>query len=394
MVMLTIGQLAESAGISEKALRIYEKKGLIQSVRNAENNYRYYDETEKETLQKIVMFKFLGFSLDQISEFLEEGKEQSMEESLAQQRRILEQRRKQLDTVIHCMDKAIADCKEKSLNVDELLDKLKLITKNRTADEFFWELLKFSDKTQGWNPWVFAQAEMKEGLSVLDAGAGFGNLWRMNQKRMPENCKVTCIDMHNTWADDFEKFVQEETDKGNYKAETFQFLWGDMEEMELSETYDRIFLNHVVHFLKDGRKMCRKLRECLREEGVFIATFGGLLFLDEAERLLIDFAKQAGSEQEKLVREIQKINKKRKDKVSEQVSLIQDTFTNTELRRYEIELSFDEKDCYDFLMQSYKDVKSELEKSQSELLKYLKQIKETKGMILMKRDTYLLYCKK
>lgn len=392
--MLTIGQLAESAGISEKALRIYEKKGLIHSVRNAENNYRYYDEKEKEALQKIVMFKFLGFSLDQIYAFLEEGKELSMEESLTQQKRILEQRRKQLDTVIHCMDKAIVDCKKMSLNVDELLDKLKLITKNRTADENFWELRKYSDKTLEWNPWIFEQAEMKEGLSVLDAGAGYGNLWRLNQKRMLDNCKVTCIDLHNTWADDFEKYVQEETEKGNYKEKTFKFLWGDMEEMELSDTYDRIFLNHVLYFLKDSKAMCQRFRECLKEDGIFISTFGGVLFLDESERVLSDFAKQAGSEQEKLVREIQKINKKREDKVSESVKMIQDTFPMTELRRYEIELSFDEKDCYDFLMQSYKDVKSELEKSQNELLKYLKQIKETKGMISMKRDTYLLYCKK
>lgn len=44
--MLTIGQLTECAGISEKALRIYEKKGLIHSVRNANNNYRYYEEDE------------------------------------------------------------------------------------------------------------------------------------------------------------------------------------------------------------------------------------------------------------------------------------------------------------------------------------------------------------
>lgn len=392
--MLTIGQLAESAGISEKALRIYEKKGLIHSVRNVENNYRYYDEKAKETLQKIVMFKFLGFSLDQIYAFLEEGKELSMEESLTQQKGILEQRRKQLDTVIHCMDKAIEDCKEKSLNVDELLDKLKLIMKNRTADENFWELRKYSDKTLEWNPWIFEQAEMKEGLSVLDAGAGYGNLWRLNQKRMPDNCKVTCIDLHNTWADDFEKYVKEETEKGNYKEETFTFLWGDMEEMELSETYDRIFLNHVIPFLKDGKVMCQKLRESLREDGIFISTFGGIIFLDEVERLLVDFAKQAGSEQEKLVREVQKINKRRKASVLEKVSMIQDIFPVAELRRYEIELSFDEKDCYDFLGQSYKDVKSELEKSQNELLKYLKQIKEAKGMISMKRDTYLLYCKK
>ena len=392
--MLTIGQLAESAGISEKALRIYEKKGLIHSVRNAENNYRYYEEKEKETLQKIVMFKFLGFSLDQIHEFLEKGKELSMEESLTQQKTILEQRRKQLDTVIHCMDKAITDCHTKTLNVDELLDKLKLITKNCTADENFWELKKYSDKTLEWNPWIFEQAEMREGLTILDAGAGYGNLWRLNQKRMPRNCRVTCIDVHNTWADDFEKYVREETVKGNYTEGTFDFLWGDMEEMELSGTYDRIFLNHVIPFLKDGKAMCRRLRECLREDGIFISTFGGIIFWDEVERLLVDFAKHAGSEQEKLVREVQKINKRRKASVLEKVSMIQDIFPVTELRRYEIELSFDEKDCYDFLGQSYKDVKSELEKSQNVLLKYLKQIREKTGMITLKRDTYLMYCKK
>lgn len=80
--------------------------------------------------------------------------------------------------------------------------------------------------------------------------------------------------------------------------------------------------------------------------------------------------------------------------MSEKVGLIQDIFPVTELRRYEIELSFDAKDCYDFLLQSYKDVKDELEKSQNELLLYLKQIREAEGMITMKRDTYLMYCKK
>ena len=57
IVMLTIGQLAECTGISEKALRFYENKGLIHSVRNKENNYRYYEGAEKETIEKIIMFK-------------------------------------------------------------------------------------------------------------------------------------------------------------------------------------------------------------------------------------------------------------------------------------------------------------------------------------------------
>jgi len=392
--MITIGQLAKCSGISEKALRLYEKKGLIHSVRNNDNNYRYYAESEKETIEKIILFKFLGFSLEQISIFLENEKEMSMEESLRQQRWLLEQQRKRLDTIIYCIDRAIIDCKQKNIDMDKLLENIQAIRIDRSADVQIAELYKHSEKAQDWNCWVFDQAEMKENLTILDAGAGWGNLWRLNQERMPDNCKVTCIDKHNTWADNFEILVEEETRKGNYKEDTFSFLWGDMEEMEIQDKYDRIFLNHVAYFLKDSRKMYEKLCDCLRDDGIFISTLGGAVYYDEAEKLLIDFAKGLESGREKFVREIQNFSENKKHKIWEQMKYIQEIFPKAEKRVFEIELTFDEKDCYEFLLRTYKGVKSELEKNEQALLKYLRKVKEDKGDILLKKDTYLWYCRK
>ena len=384
--MLTIGQLAKITGVSEKALRIYEKKGFIHSKRDENNNYRYYDESEKETIEKIIMFKFLGFSLEQIATILDAGKTIGMEESLKQQKWLLEQRRKQLDTMIYCMDRAIVDCQEQHMNIDNFLDSMHSILCDRSADVQIAELYKHSNKAKDWNVWVFDQAQIRDGLSILDAGVGWGNLWRQNQKRIPDNCQIICIDKHNTWADEFEVFIKEE--------EAFSFLWGDMEELEVPGRYDRIFLNHVAYFLKDSKKMCEKLRNCLQEDGIFISTLGGAIYYDEAEKLLTDFAERLGREREKFIREVHDFSEKRKGRIWKEVDVVKAVFPKMEKRVFEIELVFDEKDCYDFLLRTYKDVKSELEKYEYELLEYLKQRKEEKGNIILKKDTYLLFCKK
>lgn len=392
--MLTIGQLAECTGVSEKALRIYEKKGLIHSKRNVDNNYRYYDESEKENIEKIIMFKFLGFSLEQIGEMLENGKQMGMVESLKQQRWLLEQKRNQLDTMIYCMDRVIVDYQENNIDIDDFLDSMQYIIRGRSADVQIAELYKHSNKAQHWNLWVFEQAQIREGLSILDAGAGWGNLWRQNQNRIPNECKITCIDKHNTWADEFEKFVKEETEEKRYPPKTFSFLWGDMEEMDLQGRYDRIFLNHVAFFLKDSKKMIEKLRDCLQEDGIFISTLGGAIYYDEAEKLLKDFAQGLPKGREKFIERIHHFSEKRKEKIQKEVECVEEVFPKMEKRIFEIELVFDENECYDFLVRTYSRVKSELEKHESELLEYLKQVRIKKGRITFKKDTYLLFCKR
>ena len=59
----TAGEIAKISGVSSRTIRYYDSKGLLQPVNYSSSGYRYYDTSSFETLQKILMFKFLGFSL-------------------------------------------------------------------------------------------------------------------------------------------------------------------------------------------------------------------------------------------------------------------------------------------------------------------------------------------
>lgn len=67
---LTIGQFSKKIGVSNKALRLYEKMGLIQSHTRGENGYRYYELSQIEKAKRLKDFKQLGFTLTEIKSLL------------------------------------------------------------------------------------------------------------------------------------------------------------------------------------------------------------------------------------------------------------------------------------------------------------------------------------
>lgn len=65
MTPLTIGQLAERAGVATSAIRYYEAQGLVSSVRTTGNQRRY----EQSALRRIAFIRTaqrVGLSLDEI----------------------------------------------------------------------------------------------------------------------------------------------------------------------------------------------------------------------------------------------------------------------------------------------------------------------------------------
>lgn len=67
---LTIGQLAKKTGLTARALRLYEDKGLLKSHTRGENEYRFYSKVELNQALKIKEFRDLGFSLAEVGELL------------------------------------------------------------------------------------------------------------------------------------------------------------------------------------------------------------------------------------------------------------------------------------------------------------------------------------
>ncbi len=79
--LLKIGELAALAGISVKALRVYEKKNIIKPVRVDEGSgYRYYSAGQLEQVESLMELQDMGFSLVEIEQIL--SGERSKEEIL------------------------------------------------------------------------------------------------------------------------------------------------------------------------------------------------------------------------------------------------------------------------------------------------------------------------
>ncbi len=74
--LYTTGELAKLTGVSYKTIRHYCESGLLAPEQVEENKYKKFGQAAVEQLQKILMLKYLDFSLEEIGRMLE-GEEQA-----------------------------------------------------------------------------------------------------------------------------------------------------------------------------------------------------------------------------------------------------------------------------------------------------------------------------
>jgi DNA-binding transcriptional MerR regulator len=100
-----IGEFAKKTGQTIRTLHYYDEIGILKPSCVSSSGRRFYSEDEIITLQKIVALKFLGFSLEEIKNFMQEEK-WDLKESLAFQKKLLLQKREHIDRVIKAVTHA------------------------------------------------------------------------------------------------------------------------------------------------------------------------------------------------------------------------------------------------------------------------------------------------
>ena len=70
MQPLTIGRIAQAAGVGVETVRFYERKGLLEKPARKSSGYRQYGEDAVARLRFIKHAKELGFTLREISELI------------------------------------------------------------------------------------------------------------------------------------------------------------------------------------------------------------------------------------------------------------------------------------------------------------------------------------
>ncbi|SKM29465.1 putative transcriptional regulator [Mycobacteroides abscessus subsp. massiliense] len=67
---MTIGAAARATGVTAKAIRLYEQRGLLRPADRNPAGYRQFDSTAIDTLQFIRRARSLGLRLDDIADIL------------------------------------------------------------------------------------------------------------------------------------------------------------------------------------------------------------------------------------------------------------------------------------------------------------------------------------
>jgi len=119
---MTVGQIARIAGVTVRTLHHYDEIGLVVPTTRTESGYRLYGETQVERLQEVLLFRELGFPLEEIRDMAEQPGYDRIS-ALKRHRALLEAKADRVLRMIDAVDAAI-DASEQgiTMNKEDMLE--------------------------------------------------------------------------------------------------------------------------------------------------------------------------------------------------------------------------------------------------------------------------------
>ena len=145
----TVGEAAELSKVSVRTLHHYDEIGLLAPSARTEAGYRLYEDGDLERLHQILLFRELGFSLDDIRRIMLDPTFDRTE-ALRAQRTLLAEKAQRTESMLAAIDAALASIERGAIMTDE------------DRAEMFGELF------DGFNPDDY-EAEVQERWGETDA---------------------------------------------------------------------------------------------------------------------------------------------------------------------------------------------------------------------------------
>ncbi len=292
--MYSSGEFAEKAHVTLRTIRYYDKMNLLKPSMHTEAGARLYSDQDFAKLQQILLFKYLGFSLEEIREMtLASADPHFLNESLKIQKRLLQERQEELQSMILAVDRTSEALEQKHeidweqmMNLIHLTDmETELRTQYQNATNINARIAlhrDFSMNPEGWFPWLFRQMPLKPGMKVLELGCGNGALWLENLKRVPS-------EIHILLSDSSEGMVRE-VQRRLSADQRFSFQTIDMNQIPFpDQSFDLVIANHVLFYSNDLNHTLKEIRRVLKPEGVLAASTYGAKHMKEITELVQEF---------------------------------------------------------------------------------------------------------
>ncbi len=248
--ILKIGEFAKRSGVTVKTLLHYDKIQLLQPSFKTEAGYRIYCDEDLVRLQQITTLKFIGLSLEEIKQLINENGE-NIGNIINVQTRALEEKKNHIESVIAALNKAERQIENKSLlDVQQLIDIIKITNMETRAKQ------RFNDASNKYITdsyyWRTKTAELINELVkpnindiVLDLGCGTG-------KQIIELSRKVKLAIGIDISDGMIR--QAKNNAENEKANNIEFYIGTFEEpnmnVDLKKKYvTKIISNYALHHL-------------------------------------------------------------------------------------------------------------------------------------------------
>jgi len=390
--LYTAGQVADMAGVSLRTIRFYDTKGLLKPVSYSDAGYRLYNRSSILLLQKIIMLKYLGFSLQQIAEMIKV--EEDMESQIAMQKELLIHKKKHLENLIDTME--VLENSKQEDKWDVLIHLLNLMSEDEKIQEQYAtssnlqkriNIHDYNTNNEKFMHWVFRNMRLKPGAKILELGCGTGLLWCDNVQNLPEDIHVTLTDRSEGMLKQTKDNMQAFADTLRDKRIRIEYQVVDANRLMLPQKeYDYIIANHMLYHVKE-RDICLKvISSALKPEGIFFCTTVGEKHMDEMHNIVRGFDSRIEVPFESITAVFQLENGKEQLDKFFQVVERTDYISDLEINNAEV--------IYNYIHSFPGNAAYILEQRGSELRQMLEERIKREGFIYIHKSTGMFICKK
>lgn len=387
------GEFARMAQVSVRTIRFYDKQNILKPSYVTPSGARFYTDSDLAKLQQILLFKYLGFSLEDIKGMtIDDADSHFLSRSLLQQKRLITDKIEQMQLVQSTIDNTIEQLKEhKQIDGSQMLQLIHLTgmekslkTQYENANNISARIRlhkDYSTNKQGWFPWVFEQSfsimEQKNPLTILELGCGDGTLWKENFSKIPNHATIILSDISEGMMRDARRNIGDDA--------RFSYKVIDCKKIPYkSNAFDIIFANHLLFYCDNIDQVCKEIHRILKNDGIFLCTTYGTNHMKEITQLAQNFDSHIVLAGENLYERFGLENGE---------SILSSHFSQIELKRYEDGIELQEAEplieyilsCHgnqnQYLLERYKEFRAFVEK------------KVQKGFHITK-DAGLFLCKK
>lgn len=290
----TTGAFAKKASVTIRTIRYYDKQNILKPSHKNEKGYRLYTDEDFVKLQRILVLKYLGFSLEEIRTMPLQSGVSDLKDSFQMQLRLIRQKKEHLEQIEQALCEAQNLLQQtEQINWDEILHLIHITNMEKSLVEQYQTATnldirislhkKYSINKQGWFFWIYTQLPMKNVDNILEIGCGSGQLWLNAEKKALDNKNIILTDISQGMVLDAKEMLEKQG---------FSFTYQVMDGQDLKfldSQFELVIANHVMFYMKDQNKALSEIKRVLKQDGIFIASTYGKTHMKEITEMVQEF---------------------------------------------------------------------------------------------------------